>query len=97
MPIYEYKCKECGHSFEIIQKVDEAPKTVCSECNGELYKVISTSGLIFKGSGWYITDYSNKLKDSKNEKKGTKPAETNKAETKKTEAPAKAEHVKSGS
>jgi predicted nucleic acid-binding Zn ribbon protein len=72
--------------------VDEAPKTVCTECNGELYKVISTSGLIFKGSGWYITDYSNKLKDSKKEGANSKPAET-----KKTEPPVKTETVKSGS
>ncbi len=92
MPIYEYKCKDCGHAFEIIQKVDEAPKAVCNECNGELYKVISTSGLIFKGSGWYITDYSNKLKDSKKESSNSKAAET-----KKTESPAKTETVKSGS
>ncbi|MBI5042886.1 MAG: zinc ribbon domain-containing protein [Nitrospirae bacterium] len=91
MPIYEYKCKDCGHAFEIIQKVDEAPKTVCNECNGELYKAISTSGLIFKGSGWYITDYSNKLKESKKEGPDSKAAET-----KKTEAPStKAETVKS--
>ncbi|MBI5180650.1 MAG: zinc ribbon domain-containing protein [Nitrospirae bacterium] len=89
MPIYEYKCKDCGHLLEIIQKVDEAPKTVCAECNGELYKVISTSGLIFKGSGWYITDYSNKLKEPKKDEKGSKPAEA-----KKTETTTKAEPVK---
>jgi len=93
MPIYEYKCKECGHSFEIIQKVDEAPKAVCSECNGELYKVISTSGLIFKGSGWYITDYSNKLKETKKVGSGSKTSETKKAEAPST----KTEPVKSGS
>lgn len=93
MPVYEYKCKDCGHVLEIIQKVDEAPKTVCTECNGELYKVISTSGLIFKGSGWYITDYSNKLKEPK--KAGSDSKTT---ETKKTEAPStKTETVKSGS
>lgn len=93
MPVYEYKCKDCGHVLEIIQKVDEAPKTVCTECNGELYKVISTSGLIFKGSGWYITDYSNKLKEPKKAGSDSKTAET-----KKTEAPStKTETVKSGS
>ena len=65
MPVYEYKCKDCGEAFEVIQKVNDPPKTACDKCNGELYKVISSSGLVFKGSGWYVTDYSNKLKEPK--------------------------------
>ena len=83
MPVYEYKCKDCGEAFEVIQKVNDPPKTACDKCNGELYKVISSSGLVFKGSGWYVTDYSNKLKEPKKDGGDTdsKPKETKAAET----------------
>lgn len=67
MPIYEYKCVECGHIFEAIQKVSDPPITNCPKCSGATNKIISPSGLQFKGSGWYITDYSRKGK-AKDEK-----------------------------
>ncbi len=58
MPTYEYKCRSCGHVFEAFQKITDAPLTKCPECGGELYRVIyGGSGVIFKGSGWYVTDY----------------------------------------
>ncbi|MDD5435690.1 MAG: zinc ribbon domain-containing protein [Nitrospira sp.] len=62
MPIYEYKCEKCGHTFEAIQKVSDQPITECPKCSGVTNKVISAAGLQFKGSGWYVTDYSNKGK-----------------------------------
>ena len=62
MPIYEYKCSKCGHKIEVIQKMSDQPITVCEKCNGSMSKVISPAGLMFKGSGWYITDYSSKGK-----------------------------------
>ena len=88
MPIYEYKCSKCGHKIEVIQKMSDQPITVCEKCNGSMSKVISPAGLMFKGSGWYITDYSSKGKqpsepskaiktqDNVSEKKEEKPAET---------------------
>lgn len=62
MPIYEYKCEKCGHTFEAIQKVSDQPITTCPKCSGVTTKIISAAGLQFKGSGWYVTDYSNKGK-----------------------------------
>lgn len=56
MPLYEYACKECGIRFERSQSFNDAPLTVCPECEGEVYRVIGTTGVIFKGSGFYVTD-----------------------------------------
>ena len=61
MPIYEYKCKKCGKVFEILVKNGEDEPKKCSECGGELQKLLSTgTGLVFKGSWFYVTDYGNK-------------------------------------
>jgi putative FmdB family regulatory protein len=100
MPTYEYKCDACGHEFEKFQSMTAAPIKVCPECNKKkVRKLISTgAGLIFKGSGFYITDYrdqgyKDKAKSESGESKPeSKPAET-KAESAKTET-AKAEAPK---
>ena len=60
MPIYEYKCTECGTHLEKMQKVSDAPLTVCENCGGKLEKQWSRSGFQFKGEGWYVTDYAGK-------------------------------------
>lgn len=60
MPIYEYRCKNCGSHFEKRQSVSEEPLKVCENCEGELEKQWSLSGFAFKGEGWYVTDYSKK-------------------------------------
>ena len=58
MPTYEYRCKSCGYHFDSFQKMGDAPLKKCPKCGGELVRVISGgSGVIFKGSGWYVTDY----------------------------------------
>lgn len=58
MPIYEYKCKDCGHKMEAIQKISDDPLTNCPECGkSSLQKQISASGFRLKGSGWYETDF----------------------------------------
>lgn len=58
MPIYEYRCDKCGHEFETIQKISEAPLETCPECaeNG-LRKKVSAAGFRLKGGGWYETDF----------------------------------------
>jgi putative FmdB family regulatory protein len=58
MPIYEYKCTDCGKHIEKMQRVSDPRPTVCEECGGKLEKQISLSGFQFKGQGWYVTDYS---------------------------------------
>ena len=58
MPTYEYKCLECDHRFEAFQSMKDDPLESCPECEGGVKKLISSgAGLIFKGSGFYITDY----------------------------------------
>ncbi|MFY9676296.1 MAG: zinc ribbon domain-containing protein [Terriglobales bacterium] len=57
MPLYEYQCKKCKHRFEQIQKFSDKPVTKCPKCGGPVEKLISTSSVQFKGSGWYVSDY----------------------------------------
>lgn len=78
MPTYEYECTECGYQFEELQSFNEPPIEKCPKCGGRAQRLISPgSGLIFKGSGFYITDYA---------RKNSSPASTNgdKTETKST-------------
>jgi putative FmdB family regulatory protein len=56
MPTYEYACSACGHEFEAIQSFSDAAITECPECKGEVRKVYSNVGVVFKGSGFYKTD-----------------------------------------
>ncbi len=65
MPTYEYKCKQCGHHFDAFQKISDEPLTECPRCGGEVVRVITGgTGLIFKGSGFYLTDYARKNSSS---------------------------------
>ncbi|MCA1926467.1 MAG: zinc ribbon domain-containing protein [Thiobacillus sp.] len=67
MPIYAYKCSACGHAADEMQKVSDAPLTVCPSCGQAAYaKQLSAAGFALKGTGWYATDF----------KGGGKPAET---------------------
>ena len=56
MPIYEYECGDCHHQFERRQRFDEEPVAVCPQCQGKCRRVIHSVPVIFKGSGFYITD-----------------------------------------
>lgn len=56
MPTYQYACADCGHEFEIFQSFTEDSLTECPECKGEVKKVFSAVGVVFKGSGFYKTD-----------------------------------------
>lgn len=56
MPTYEYACRNCGHHVEVVQKFSDAPLQTCEVCQGQLRKVFSAAGIIFKGSGYYVTD-----------------------------------------
>ena len=57
MPIYEYRCQECHHEFERLQKFSDPPIEACPTCAGSVQKLISRSAFHLKGSGWYVTDY----------------------------------------
>lgn len=61
MPIYEYKCENCGDTFEVLQKFNEDPLTECMLCHeGPVKKLISVSSFVLKGSGFYVNDYAKK-------------------------------------
>jgi putative FmdB family regulatory protein len=61
MPTYDYECQKCGYLFEAFHGISDKPLAECPKCKGVLKKLISAgSGLIFKGSGFYITDYKKK-------------------------------------
>jgi putative FmdB family regulatory protein len=56
MPTYEYRCKKCGEHLEVVQSFSDDPLKVCPNCKGQLQKVFSPVGIVFKGSGFYKTD-----------------------------------------
>jgi putative FmdB family regulatory protein len=60
MPLYEYQCSECKRRFEVLQKFSDPVLSECTECGGVLERVLSVPSIRFKGSGWYVTDYSSK-------------------------------------
>ena len=70
MPLYEYKCRRCGKTFETIQKFSDKPLTVHADCGGEVERLLSPPALQFKGTGWYVTDYARG--NSSNGKSGSK-------------------------
>lgn len=58
MPIYEYRCSNCGHQQEFLQKVSDAPRKRCTQCGQETFsKMVTAAGFHLKGSGWYATDF----------------------------------------
>ena len=60
MPLYEYRCKQCGHQFEKIQSFSAPEEKECPVCHGEVERLLSAPAIQFKGSGWYVNDYAAK-------------------------------------
>lgn len=91
MPLYAYECKDCGVRFERRQGFDDAPITVCPECEGSVHRLITPAGVIFKGSGFYVTDHKGAASTGSTGAKKTEKAagETAKSEAK-TESKAEA-------
>jgi len=75
VPIYEYACQSCDHRFEVKQSIKDDPITSCIRCGREVRKLISSPAIMFKGSGWYVTDYSDKLKPAAGGEGAEKPAD----------------------
>jgi len=78
MPTYEYRCRDCGHTFDIVQKMSDDPLTHCPECGGELRKVFAPPAISFKGSGFYSTDHGKKSKPAAAETKKDGDGKTSK-------------------
>ena len=67
MPIYEYECSNCHHGFEMIQKVNDEPVTICPQCYKDTaVRLVSSAGFRLKGTGWYETDYKKSPKKTDN-------------------------------
>jgi putative FmdB family regulatory protein len=86
VPLYEYRCKKCGHKFEKIQKFSDPPVKKCPDCGGAVEQLISSPAVQFKGSGWYVTDYARKSNTDKSASssdsgKDSKPAEKSDSKT----------------
>ena len=82
MPIYAYKCASCGHAKDVLQKISDAPLSVCPACGQAAFqKQLTAAGFQLKGSGWYVTDF----------REGNKPATTAPATSSEAAAPAPAE------
>jgi len=81
MPIYEYACEKCDKHMEVIQKITEAPMTVCPDCKGQLRKMISNTSFVLKGTGWYVTDYASNKKSAAKTPEPKKQTDTAPAET----------------
>ena len=81
MPTYEYECEKCGHRFEVFQTMTEKPRKRCPKCRGKLRKLVGGgSGMIFKGSGFYVTDYRSKsYKEQKRKESGDAPKKKDEA------------------
>ena len=61
MPIYEYRCDQCGHQFEVLQKISDAPVKNCPKCNSNNpRRLVSAAAFKLKGTGWYETDFKTK-------------------------------------
>ena len=94
MPTYEYECRKCGHRFEKFQSITAAPVKTCPKCRGRVARLLSGgAGIIFRGSGFYQTDYkkspatsrgAGKGKPDKPEKTATSASQPNAAQTEKS-------------
>ena len=91
MPIYTYRCNQCTHQFDIRQRMSEDPLSVCPNCEGEIRRVVTSVGVVFKGSGFYVTDNRNgsSSQTSKKETSDTKTASKSSSEAPKGEAKTK--------
>lgn len=92
MPLYDYKCTKCKYVFEVQQRITEDPLKHCPKCKGQIKRLISPAGIIFKGSGFHVTDYKSKQKavssGQKVEKKETKSkSKETKSSTKESSQP----------
>jgi putative FmdB family regulatory protein len=81
MPLYEYECDACGQRYELIRKFSESELDACTRCGkGPVRRLMSSPAIQFKGTGWYITDYSSKGKA------GTESSSATKGDSKKSDS-----------
>ncbi|MFQ3574739.1 MAG: FmdB family zinc ribbon protein [Thermodesulfovibrionales bacterium] len=76
MPVYEYECKACKQTCEVMQRFDDPPLETCAVCGGQMQKLVSNTSFVLKGSGWYVTDYVRKSETTNEKSNGSKSTET---------------------
>ena len=88
MPTYEYECQKCQHRFEVHQSIKDGPLRTCPQCRGRVKRLLGTGGgLIFKGSGFYTTDYRKpSYQEAARKDTGAKPAAKESSAPKKNDA-----------
>lgn len=94
MPTYQYRCLDCEHEFEIVQRMIDDPLSECPECKGKIKRLIGAgAGIIFKGDGFYSTDYRSEgykkqaekeTKQTKSSKEKKKKSDSKKSKSKKS-------------
>ena len=85
MPIYEYKCQNCGHFFEVLQRISEEPLSDCPKCKKDaLKKLVSAPNFRLKGEGWYETDFKKDRRKNLAENKEEKTSDKDKKSDEKT-------------
>ncbi len=82
MPLYEYRCTQCGHHFEKIQSFRSDPETECPKCHGKLERPLTAPALQFKGAGWYVNDYAPKAASGSSDSKTSDSAASSSADSK---------------
>src|SRR6266852_4993805 len=106
MPTYEYECRECRGRVEAFQKMTDEPLTTCADCGGSLRRVMFPVGIVFKGTGFYVTDYKNKESgangksrdsSSSNTKPSTEKSSSEKSSTEKSSTEKSSTESKSAS
>jgi putative FmdB family regulatory protein len=80
MPLYEYRCTACRHQFEVIQSFSDKPKRTCEKCGAKVEKLISRTGFVLKGGGWYKDDYSGKKSSPQSSEGGDSAASSTPSE-----------------
>ena len=89
MPLYPYRCTQCGHRFEKIQNFSAEPLTECPKCHGPLERLLTAPRLHFKGAGWYVNDYGGGKDDaSSGSEPGSAAPAAKTSETKTTDSSA---------
>jgi putative FmdB family regulatory protein len=97
MPLYEYRCGNCGKKTEVIQNYSDKPLRICPHCGErKMKKLASAPAIQFKGSGWYVTDYAGKKSGSESSSESGESAEKSESKEKKAEKAEKAEKASKG-
>src|SRR5262245_3030685 len=83
VPTYDYRCDRCERTFEVRQRISEAPLTTCERCGGAIHRLLSAAPFILKGGGWYVTDYPSegRKKGMEAEKRSTSEVSSSPAST----------------